>query len=635
MRARRAAGAVTALAGACLWVGGAAGAAGAAPRGLVQKAGTAGCISDSGRGPCVVGRGISSPKSVTVSPDGASVYVGSEDSAAVAVFDRAPDGRLTQKPAAAGCISERDLGTCQAGIGLGTAIGGGPFAVTVSPDGRSVYTAAYMGSAVAVFDRASDGALTQKPGVSGCISDTGSGPCADGTALSFLRSVTVSPDGTNVYVAAESSDAIAIFDRAPDGRLTQKPAPAACISDTAASACVDGTALDGAGSVAVSPDGSYVYVASEMSGAVAVFDRAADGSLAQKPGTAGCISETGAGPCRDGSGLEGARSVTLSPDGSNVYVASSRAVAVFDRAADGTLHQKPGTAGCISETGASPCADGRTLFATRAVAVTPDGTGVYVATFLIGGVAVFDRAADGSLTQKPGTAGCISETGAGACADGTALGDAESVAVSPQGNSAYVVSADGVAVFDRAALPPAPPQSPQSRRAQPQCPLPGAQAAGSPGIDSLTGDTRSNVLFGLAGADRLRGLAGRDCLYGGAGNDRLLGGAGADRLFGGPGDDRLDGEGEGTKQNRRGTEATSVTRGDRLSGGGGDDRLTDRRGNATLSGGAGADRIDARDSSSSSRRRPDAIRCGRGRDVALVDVADRADADCERVIRGR
>jgi hypothetical protein len=258
---------------------------------------------------------------------------------------------------------------------------------------------------------------------------------------------------------------------------------------------------------------------------------------------------------------------------------------------------------------------------------------VYVATFLVGGVAVFDRAADGSLTQKPGTAGCISDTGAGACADGTALGDAESVAVSPRGNSAYVASADGVAVFDRATLPPGPPQSPQSRRPQPQCPLPGAQAAGSPGIDSLRGDTRSNVLFGLAGADRLRGLAGRDCLYGGAGNDRLLGGSGADRLFGGPGDDRL--EGEGTNQSTGGTDATSVARGDRLSGGAGSDRLTDRRGNATLSGGAGADRIDARDTSPGSRRRPDTIRCGHGRDLALIDAADRVAADCERVIRTR
>jgi DNA-binding beta-propeller fold protein YncE len=446
--------------------------------------------------------------------------------------------------------------------------------------------------------------------------------------------VTVSPDGANVYAASEVDDAVSIFDRAPDGRLTQKPGTAGCISDTAANGCADVTALDGPGSVAVSPDGSSVYVASEMSGAVTVFDRAADGSLTQKPGPAGCISDTGAGPCRDGSGLEGARSVTVSPNGSSAYVASNRGFAVLDRAADGTLTQKPGLAGCISHAGAGPCVASRGFITPSAVAVSPDGAEVYVTAFLSGAVAVFDRAADGSLTQKPGPAGCISDTGAGPCADGTALGDAQSVAVSPDGRSVYVASADGVAVFDHVALappPPPPPAPPQPPRPQPHCPIAGTQAAGSPGTDSLRGDARSNVLFGLAGADRLRGRGGRDCLYGGAGNDRLLGGAGADRLFGGPGDDRLDGEHTGGAT--RGADATSVTRGDRLSGGAGNDRLTDRRGSATLSGGAGADRIDARDTSPGSRRRPDTIRCGHGRDLALVDARDRVAADCERVIR--
>jgi DNA-binding beta-propeller fold protein YncE len=517
---------------------------------------------------------------------------------------------------------------------LGTGLGGGPFGVAISPDGRSVYTAANMGSAIAVFDRGADGALTQKPGLTGCISDTGAGPCVDGTNLSFLRSVTVSPDGADVYVTSEVNDAVSIFDRAPDGRLTQKPGAAGCVAHTAASGCVDVTALDGPDSVTVSPDGSSVYVASEMSGAVTVFDRAGDGSLTQKPGLAACISDTGAGPCRDGSGLEGARSVAVSPNGSSVYVASNRGFAVFDRAADGTLTQKPGLAGCISHAGAGPCAEGRGFFTPTAVAVSPDGTEVYVTAFLNGAVAVFDRAADGALTQKPGLAGCVSNTGLGPCVDGTALDDAESVAVSPDGNSAYVVSADGVAVFDHTTVVPAPsrpPAPPPPPRAQPHCPLAGTQAAGSPGTDSLAGDARSNVLFGLAGADRLRGLGGRDCLYGGAGNDRLLGGSGADRLFGGAGDDQLDGE--GTKGNARGADATSVARGDRLSGGAGNDRLTDRRGSATLSGGAGADRIDARDSSPSSRRRPDTIRCGHGRDLALVDAPDRVAADCERVMR--
>jgi len=121
---------------------------------------------------------------------------------------------------------------------------------------------------------AATGDLTQKPGTAGCISDTGSGgACIDGTALFSAGSVTVSPDGESAYVASVSSGAVAVFDRAADGTLTQKPGPAGCVSDSGAGPCVDGTALFSAGSVTVSPDGESAYVASQASGAVAVFDR--------------------------------------------------------------------------------------------------------------------------------------------------------------------------------------------------------------------------------------------------------------------------------------------------------------------------------------------------------------------------
>ena len=145
-----------------------------------------------------------------------------------------------------------------------------------------------------------------------------------------LREITVSPDGQSAYVASLGSGAVVAFDRAGDGTLIQKKGPAACLSDTGAGRCRDGTALSGASSVAVSPDGKSAYVASQFSHAVAVFDRRRNGKLVQKPGTAGCISDTGAGPCVDGTALDQADSVTVSPDGQNVYV-TSRAAATQSR----------------------------------------------------------------------------------------------------------------------------------------------------------------------------------------------------------------------------------------------------------------------------------------------------------------
>ena len=91
------------------------------------------------------------------------------------------------------------------------------------------------------------------------------------------------------------------------------------------------------------------------------------------------------------------------------------------------------------------------LFLPFSVAVSPDGESAYVAARY--GVAVFDRdTATGELTQKAGTAACITEDGTGgACVDGVALDGARSVIVSPDGQSAYAASIEdgAVAVFDR------------------------------------------------------------------------------------------------------------------------------------------------------------------------------------------
>ena len=380
----------------------------------------------------------------------------------------AATGALTQKPATAGCISEEGAGgACTLGVALG-----GAWGVTVSPDGKSVYVASSDSSAVAVFDRdAGTGELTQKPGTAGCISEDGTstpanvpGSCADGVALDRARSVAVSPDGISAYVASRGSDAVAVLDRDSDtGELTQKPGTAGCISeDGTGGACTDGVALDRPRLVAISPDGTSVYVASWDSDAVAVLDRDSDtGELTQKPGTAGCIGAGGA--CTDGVALNNPESVTVSPDGKSVYVASaggSNAVAVFDRDPDtGELTQKPGTAGCISEDGTGgACADGVALLGASSITVSPDGTSAYAAaaSWDSNAVAVFDRdTTTGALTQKPGTAGCIAHditvAAVATCANAVPLWDPHTVIVSPDGTNVYVASGSSgsVTIFNR------------------------------------------------------------------------------------------------------------------------------------------------------------------------------------------
>jgi DNA-binding beta-propeller fold protein YncE len=185
--------------------------------------------------------------------------------------------------------------------------------------------------------------------------------------------VVVSPDGENVYVAARSSDSVVVFDRnVATGALTQKVGVDGCVSEDGTMAdCVNGVALDFAWGVAVSPDGRNVYVVSNTSGAVAVFDRnLSTGALTQKAGAAGCISD----------------------DGTSGQCVNGNSVAVFDRdTSSGALNQKPGAAGCVGETALNGCADGVAISGIHGVAVSADGRSVYAAAGTSDGVAVFTR----------------------------------------------------------------------------------------------------------------------------------------------------------------------------------------------------------------------------------------------------
>jgi DNA-binding beta-propeller fold protein YncE len=212
--------------------------------------------------------------------------------------------------------------------------------------------------------------------------------CVVGTALDGVSGIAVSADGKHVYATAPSDSAVVAFSRnTTTGALTQLAGTAGCTSDTGTSgACVDGLELWGAAGIAISPDDRHVYVTSPWGNTVAVLARnSTTGALTQLAGTAACVSPTGTGgSCGVGTALGGASSVTVSPDGENVYVAatSADAVAAFTRnTTTGALTQDSGTSACVSETGTSgACTDGRALDGARGLVVSPDGKDVYVAS---------------------------------------------------------------------------------------------------------------------------------------------------------------------------------------------------------------------------------------------------------------
>jgi DNA-binding beta-propeller fold protein YncE len=327
----------------------------------------------------------------------------------------------------------------------------------VSPDNEDVYVAASTGVAHLVRNTTT-GALSQPAGTAGCISETGSEPCADGHGLEYVTGVAVSPDGKSVYVASGYWQAVSRLTRnTTTGALSQPAGTAGCISDTGFGGCADGHALWEPVSVAVSPDGKSVYAGvsnSEVStsyGAVVRLNRnTATGAISQPAGTAGCISDAGAGSCAVGHALLWPHYLAVSPDNKSVYVGAraSNAVARLNRnPTTGAISQPAGTAGCISETGAGPCANGHGLKGPWGVAISPDGKSVYAASANSHAVARLTRnLASGAISQPAGAPGCISETGAGPCANGHGMFEPFGVVVSPNGKSVYVSTSDGDSV---------------------------------------------------------------------------------------------------------------------------------------------------------------------------------------------
>jgi DNA-binding beta-propeller fold protein YncE len=84
----------------------------------------------------------------------------------------------------------------------------------------------------------------------------------------------VAPDGKNVYVAAFKTGAIDVLDRKRStGRVAQKPGLPGCLAAARVRGCRAARALKGASSIAISPDGRFVYVTSFASNAVDIFRR--------------------------------------------------------------------------------------------------------------------------------------------------------------------------------------------------------------------------------------------------------------------------------------------------------------------------------------------------------------------------
>ncbi|HEY5942703.1 MAG TPA: YncE family protein [Solirubrobacterales bacterium] len=430
------------------------------PGTLTQLAGKRGCLVDrsSKAGTCGKARALDGPgpfmgsRAIAVSPDGKHVYVASSKSDAIAIFTRNRQaGTLAQAKKAAGCIAAKGAGGCAIAIGLDE-----PNSVAISPDGRNLYATSRAGNSITAFVRnPKTGVLRQLPQpLAGCISGLPVPGCAAGLALVAPDVVVVSPDGNNVYVGSFFGNAVAAFARNPStGALTQLAGTAACIAEETAG-CTPGIALKAVEGLAISGDGASVYAATALSNAVVTLARnPATGALSQAGDGLGCIVESALAGCTQGRELSGANAVAVSPNGNGVYVTSlfSNSVTSFTRnGSTGALTQREGTGGCLIFLRSAGCSFGRALIAPEGLALSPDGKNAYVAAFRSGAIGVLNRGKAGSVAQKPGVAGCLA-TRSPDCSPARALKGVSSIALSPDGRYLYSTSfeSDAVDVFRR------------------------------------------------------------------------------------------------------------------------------------------------------------------------------------------
>ena len=434
-----------------------------------QLAGERGCVSQEPPLPfdedpfegCARARGLLGASAVAVSPDDRNVYVASSGttgsgSNGIVAFSRAGDtGALTS----AGCVSDTGGdgrpgtdGFCVNGDALLGASG-----LAVSPDGRHVYVASHSSNGIAWLARdAATGALTP----AGCIKAfPRADRCRAGFGVEGTSGVAVSADGKHVYVTADDPGSVSAFSRDPDSGDLE---PIMCVSENGSDGlCTDGTALTGASSVTIAPDGSQVFVTAAAIGGVTAYARdAATGRLTPQS----CLLDRAprGGSCKSAPALAGAAASAISPDGKTLFVASAtdEALALFARDAAGALtpsscfvHRVPTDAEAVDQdedeeeeaedAAAGDCTPAMAIGQAREVVVSPDGRGVFV----LGDenyLASFGRdPGTGQLTQTGCTEGEVTYK---ACSQARGLFDARGMAVSSDGRSLYVANQSAHAV---------------------------------------------------------------------------------------------------------------------------------------------------------------------------------------------
>ncbi len=340
--------------------------------------------------------GIESPYDVKIAPDGGHAYVASLKNDAISYFSRDEEnGELTYSD----FVNQTDLGEDALN---------GVRSLAMSPDGEFVYSVAMFSNSLATFDRNK---------VSGALSFVDAIYDADGgvDGLDGPRSIVISPDGKNLYVAAYDDNKLSVYSR---NSVTGD----ASFLGVYEEGDQDVEELTGPHALALSPDGKNLYVAL-WSNEIIVFDRnSSSGLLTYQSKLSYLEGETK---------KESPRALALSPDGKFMYVASANndALSVFSRNTEtGAIEHEENV---FDDSNGVSDLDG-----PHAISISSDGAYLYIAAVSSDSVTSFER--DSETGEISYYQSIVSEA-----EDTWDMNGPISIGTSPDGEHVYLGSGSG------------------------------------------------------------------------------------------------------------------------------------------------------------------------------------------------
>lgn len=288
-----------------------------------------------------------------------------------------------------------------------------------------------------------------------CIAKFASGPCTavPNEVLEGARDVAVSPNGKFVFVA-DANDSVLWFSRSgANGSVAYQGCVDSSSADDVGCTHLSTNVLAVPRSLAISPDGSTLYAANETSDTVVRFSVGSDGSLT----FASCVEADDLpkwGCAAEVPFLDLPLRVAVSPDGSDVYVTNGSS----ENVALNHLSSSLSPIGCYAEVESGGCTQLEPLQAPNGLAVSPDGKHVYVTSVGRDAIGSFKRNAENGTLSFGGclddgddatefTSGCVEDTVAN-------YDFMNHITFSPDGSQAYVTDETGLGVvyhFSRSA----------------------------------------------------------------------------------------------------------------------------------------------------------------------------------------